>query len=91
MASKRPRTTLLLTDELMTAIRSLSDASGMTMSSIVVQFLEPSIPVMKQLEEIVLEAKKGAAGNGRAIVGSILEGANKTLAELNREFGELDD
>ncbi|MCT2378626.1 hypothetical protein MNU22_31530 [Pseudomonas aeruginosa] len=91
MASKRPRTTLLLTDELMTAIRSLSDVSGMTMSSIVVQFLEPSIPVIKQLEEIVLEAKKGAAGNGRAIVGSILEGANKTLAELNREFGELDD
>ncbi len=38
MASKRPRTTLLLTDELMTAIRSLSDVSGMTMSSIVVQF-----------------------------------------------------
>lgn len=58
MASKRPRTTLLLTDELMTAIRSLSDVSGMTMSSIVVQFLEPSIPVMKQLEEIVLEATK---------------------------------
>jgi hypothetical protein len=59
MASKRPRTTLLLTDELMTAIRSLSDASGMTMSSIVVQFLEPSIPVMKQLEQVVLEAKRG--------------------------------
>ncbi|MGC8133004.1 hypothetical protein [Klebsiella pneumoniae] len=83
MATKRPRTTLLLTDELMTAIRSLSDVSGMTMSSIGVQFLEPSIPVMKQLEEIVLEAKKCAAGNGRAIVGSIHEGANKNLADLN--------
>ncbi|GAB6487007.1 hypothetical protein bcgnr5384_56860 [Bacillus cereus] len=91
MASKRPRATFLLTPELMNAIRSLSDVSGMTMSAIVVQFLEPSIPVMKQLEEVVLEAKKGAAGNGRAIVGSILEGANKTLTELNREFGELDD
>ena len=91
MASKRPRATFLLTHELMNAIRSLSDASGMTMSAIVVQFLEPSIPVMKQLEQVVLEARKGAAGNGRAIVGSILEGANKTLAELNRDFGELDD
>ena len=30
----------------------------MTMSAIVVQFLEPSIPVMKQLEQVVLEAKK---------------------------------
>jgi len=91
LPSKRPRATFLLTPELMNAIRSLSDVSGMTMSAIVVQFLEPSIPVMKQLEEVVLEAKKGAAGNGRAIVGSILEGANKTLSELNREFGELDD
>ncbi len=91
MASTRPRTTLLLTDELMNAIRSLSDVSGMSMSAIVVQFLEPSIPVMKQLEQVVLEAKQGAAGNGRAIVGSILEGANKTLAVLNREFGELVD
>ncbi|MDJ3557381.1 hypothetical protein, partial [Escherichia coli] len=89
MPSKRPRATFLLTSELMDAIRSLSDVSGMTMSAIVVQFLEPSIPVMKQLEQVVLEAKRGAAGNGRAIVGSILEGANKTLAELNREFGEL--
>ncbi len=60
------------------------------MSAIVVQFLVPSIPVMKQLEQVVLEAKKGAAGNGRAIVGSILDGSNKTLAELNREFGEID-
>jgi hypothetical protein len=91
LPSKRPRATFLLTSELMDAIRSLSDVSGMTMSAIVVQFLEPSIPVMKQLEQVVLEAKRGAAGNGRAIVGSILEGANKTLAELNREFGELDD
>lgn len=90
MPSKRPRTTLLLTDELMTAIRSLSDASGMTMSAIVVQFLEPSIPVMGLLEQVVLEAKRVAAGNGRAIVGSILEGANKTLAE-QQGFGELDD
>ncbi|MDS0632534.1 hypothetical protein [Escherichia coli] len=91
MPSKRPRTTLLLTHELIDALKSLSEASGMTMSGIVVQFLEPSIPVMKQLEEAFTEARKGAAGNGRAIVGSILEGANKTLAELNREFGELDD
>ena len=30
----------------------------MTMSGIVVQFLEPSIPVMKQLEEAFTEAKK---------------------------------
>ncbi len=91
MASKRPRTTLLRTDELMNAIRSLSDVSGMTMSASVVQFLQPSITDMKQLEQVVLEAKKGAACTCRAIVGSILEGANKTLAELNREFGELDD
>ena len=42
---------------------------------------------MKQLEQVVLEAKKGAAGKWcRAIVGSILEGANKTLAELNRNL-----
>jgi len=91
MASKRPRTTLLLTDELMSAIRSLSETSGMTMSAIVVQFLEPSIPVMNQLEQVIFEAKKGSAGNGRAIIGSILDGANKTLDELNREYGELDD
>ncbi|MGC8183255.1 hypothetical protein, partial [Klebsiella pneumoniae] len=90
-ASMRLRNTLFRSYVLMTAIRSLSDVSGMTMSSIVVQFLEPSIPVMKQLAVIVLEAKKGAAGNGRAIVGSILEGANKTISELNWEFGELDD
>ncbi|MGC5605189.1 hypothetical protein, partial [Klebsiella pneumoniae] len=69
MASKRPRTTLLLNDELMTAIRSLSDVSGMTKSSIVVKFLEPSNPVKNQLEDIVLDANKGAAGNGSAIVG----------------------
>lgn len=91
MASKRPRTTLLLTDELMSAIRSLSETSGMTMSAIVVQFLEPSIPVMNQLEQVIIEAKRGSAGNGRAIIGSILDGASKTLDELNREFGELDD
>ena len=30
----------------------------MSMSGIVVQFLEPSIPVMKQLEEAFIEAKK---------------------------------
>ncbi len=91
MASKRPRTTLLLSEELMHAMRCLSDVSGRPMSAIGAQCLEPSIPVMKQLEQGVLEAKKGAAGNGRAIVGSILEGANKSLAELNREFGELDE
>ena len=91
MSSKRPRTTLLLTHELIDALKSLSEASGMTMSGIVVQFLEPSIPVMKQLEEAFIEAKKGSAGNGRQIVGSIVRAANKTLAELNREFGELDD
>ncbi len=88
MASTRPRTTLLLTDELMHAIRSLSDVSGMPLSAIVVQFLEPSIPLMKQLEQVVLQAKKGTDGNGRAIVGSNLDGANKTIAELNRALGE---
>lgn len=91
MPSKRPRATFLLTPELMNAIRSLSDASGMTMSAIVVQFLEPSIPVMKQLEQVVLEAKKGAAGNGRQILGSIVRAANDSLEQLNKEFGELDD
>jgi len=91
MSSKRPRTTLLLTHELLDALRSLSDASGLTMSGIVVNFLEPSIPVMKELEHTFIEAKKGSAGNGRAIVGSIVESANKTLEELNRAYGELDD
>ena len=58
MSSKRPRTTLLLTHELIDALKSFSEASGMSMSGIVVQFLEPSIPVMKQLEEAFIEAKK---------------------------------
>ncbi|MFV0867313.1 hypothetical protein ACNHPN_27295 [Klebsiella quasipneumoniae] len=91
MPSKRPRATFLLTPELMNAIRSLSDVSGMTMSAIVVQFLEPSIPVMKQLEEAFIEAKKGSAGNGRQILGSIVRAANESLEQLNKEFGELDD
>lgn len=91
MSSKRPRTTLLLTHELIDALKSLSEASGMTMSGIVVQFLEPSIPVMKQLEEAFIEAKKGSVGNGRQIVGSIVRAANESLEQLNKEFGELDD
>ena len=91
MSSKRPRTTLLLTHELIDALKSLSEASGMTMSGIVVQFLEPSIPVMKQLEVADTEAKKGSAGNGRQIIGSIVRAANESLEQLNKEFGELDD
>lgn len=91
MPSKRPRTTLLLTHELIDALKSLSEASGMTMSGIVVQFLEPSIPVMKQLEEAFTEAKKVSAGNGRQIIGSIVRAANESLEQLNKEFGELDD
>ena len=91
MSSKRPRTTLLLTHELIDALKSFSEASGMSMSGIVVQFLEPSIPVMKQLEEAFIEDKKGSAGNGRQIVGSIVRAANESLEQLNKEFGELDD
>lgn len=91
MSSKRPRTTLLLTEEILDALRALSKASGMSMSSIVVQFLEPSVPVMRDLEVAFNEAKKDSAGNARQLLGSIVSAANEALVMLNESHAEIEE
>lgn len=86
MSSKRPRTTLLLTDELLSALRSLSDASGMSMSSIVVKFLEPSIPVMKSLEKAFSTAQDSSVDSIQILAADIVDLIDKSVDQLNKEI-----
>lgn len=86
MSSKRPRTTLLLTDELLSALRSLSDASGMSMSSIVVKFLEPSIPVMKSLEKAFSTAQDSSVDSIQILAADIVDVIDKSVDQLNKEI-----
>lgn len=86
MSSKRPRTTLLLTDELLSALRSLSDASGMSMSSIVVKFLEPSIPVMKSLENAFSTAQDSSVDSIQILAADIVDLIDKSVDQFNKEI-----
>lgn len=85
MSSKRPRTTFLLTEELLAALRSLSDASGMSMSSIVVKFLEPSIPVMKSLEKAFISAQDGSVDSTKQLASEITDILNESVSIFNKE------
>lgn len=85
MSSKRPRTTLLLTEELLAALRSFSEASGMSMSSIVVKFLEPSIPVMKSLEKAFSSAQDSSVDSIQVLATDIVDLINNSVDKLNKE------
>lgn len=88
MSSKRPRTTFLLTDELLDALRSLSDVSGMTMSAIVVKFLEPSIPVMKSLEKAFISAQDDSVDSTKQLATEITDILNESVAIFNKEVSD---
>lgn len=58
MATKKPRITITLEEPIYQALRVLSDSSGQSMSSIIVEFLGAACPVFERMAAISSRVKE---------------------------------
>lgn len=94
---RRPRRTVVFTTELDDALKSLSSATGASYSSLVVDFLSPSIPVINQISEAITLVRNGGATKSQSIssLKNLYSAATRTIRELDddlvEDFGERYD
>lgn len=83
MPTKNPRLTITLTPSLGAQLRTLSDLTGNSQSSLIADLLEGSGPVFDRMIE-VLTAAKGAT---EAMRGKVANDLDKAQAKMEKQLG----
>lgn len=91
MASKRPRVTMLMTDEIMEELRAFSSVTGASISSVVVDLLTPQLPSLRATREMYSSLKSGEYDAAKKHIDDIASIANGMVDELNRQVKVLDN
>ena len=91
MASKRPRVTMLMTDEIMEELRAFNSVTGASISSVVVDLLTPQLPSLRATREMYSSLKSGDYDVAKKHIDDIASIANGMVDELNRQTKGLDN
>jgi len=90
MATTKPRITITLTDRQHEVLKSISDSSGQSMSSVVSEVLEPSMPVLERMAATFQHLKR-AKDADKARVVRAMEDAQDVFEPLaNQASDQLD-
>lgn len=91
MPSKRPRVTMLMTDEIMEELRAFSSVTGASISSVVVDLLTPQLPSLRATREMYASLKSGEYDAAKKHIDDIASIANGMVGDLNRQIKGLGD
>lgn len=86
---KYPRMTLALTDEILTDLKALSDASGASVSSLVVDIINPMLPMIRETTAALLAIKSGNPDIAKESMQSLANLVDSMASDFNIESKAL--
>jgi predicted DNA-binding protein len=86
MPTIKKRVALSLPDELDALLTELNDLTGQPKSSIIVQILEDSIPMLRMTIEVLRHSKQGNRESMVSAMAELLKSAGFQLDEIQHEF-----
>lgn len=81
--------TLALTDEILSDLKALSDASGASVSSIVVDIINPMLPMIRETTKALVAMKSGNPDITRESMQSLMDLVDNMASEFKTESKEL--
>lgn len=86
---KYPRMSLALTDEIISDLKRLSDASGASVSSIVVDIINPMLPMIRETTKALMAIKSGNPDIAKESMQSLANLVDSMASEFKVESKEL--
>lgn len=86
---KYPRMSLALTDEIISDLKRLSDVSGASVSSIVVDIINPMLPMIRETTKTLMAIKSGNPDIAKESMQSLANLVDSMASEFNIESKEL--
>ena len=83
MSTKNPRLTITLTASLAAQLRTLSDLTGNSQSSLIAELLEGSEPIFDRMIDVLLAAR----GAKEAMRGKVAQDLDNAQNKLEKQFG----